>query len=510
MSVNTTNNRTIAKNTVALYIKLIVSIIINFVSARLILDALGANDYGLYNVVGGVVAMLNVLGVAMIATSYRYMAVEIGKGESGNPNKIYNTVFLVHILLAIAVMFIGETLGVFYINNYLNVELGKIDDALFVLHFSLITCAINVVTVPINGLIIAREKFIYTSVIEIIYYSAKMLCVVFLLYVSDDKLRMYAVMMAVCQLILPIAYQIYCNRTDQDVIKWHFNKVWYDYKEVLIFAFWIFIGAFSSIVKMQGAALIINIFFGTLLNAAFGLASQINGATTQFTTTLRQAVIPQIMKGYASGNEERSLELVYRISRYSYLLMLIPSLPIIICINGVLKIWLGNPPEYTSIFIVLMLINGIVANLCAGFDATIQASGKIRKNQIGFSLINLSLLPIIYLLYQFGFPPYVNTIAMIFLSLVIIVFQCYIMKDLSAFKVSIYIKRTIIPSIATTIVVVLPLLFIISWANASIMNTLISAVLCVTWTTTIVFILGLDKSEKNMLKNIVLSKIGRK
>lgn len=507
MSDLISSNKRIAKNTIALYIRLIVTIIVNFVAARLVLDALGASDFGLYNVVGGVVAMLNVLGISMVSTSYRYIAVEIGKGNEGDPNKVYNTVLVVHIILAVFVLIIGETLGVYYVNNYLNVALDKIADSLFVLHFSLITCAISIITVPVNGLLIAREKFIFTSIVDAFYYVIKLGCVIGLLYIDSEKLRYYAIMMAVCQLIVPLVFQLYCRKHDAKVVKWNFNRNWSDYKDVLSFAFWILIGALSSIAKNQGAALVINFFFGTVINASFAIAGQINSATSQFTSTLRQAVVPQIMKGHTSGEESRSIDLVYRVSRYSYMLMLIPAVAIIICVDGILKLWLGNVLEYTDSFVVLMLINGMIVNLCAGFDALIQASGKIRNNQIGFSLINLSLIPIIFVLYKLGFPPYVNVVTMIVLSFGILFFQCGIMKSLSSFNIPRYIKVTIIPSIITTATAFAPLFFIKSWCNRDIPNTIIGLIICVLWSAFTVYMLGIDRSERTIIKNFLRNKV---
>lgn len=509
--MNTVNqsdaNKRIAKNTAILYFKLIISIIINFVSARLVLDALGASNYGLYNVVGGIVALFNILGTSMSVTSYRYMVVEIGKGDGGAPNRIYNTIFVVHITLALLLLIVGETLGVYYINNYLNVPQDRITDALFVLHFSLITTGISILSIPANGLIVARERFLFTSILTIITDLLKLGVVVLIMLLSGNKLRMYVVLLAIVYSITPITYQVYCRFFDKEIIHWKLNKKWSDYKELFSFAWWIFVGAFSSIAKTQGAAMIINIFFGTILNAAFGLANQIYNATSQFTTTLRQAAIPQIMKGQASNDEERSLSLVYKISKYSYLFMMIPAIPLIICIRGTLKIWLGAPPEYTDIFIVLMLINGMVANLNAGFDALIQASGSIRKNQIGYCLINLSLLPIIYVLYKLGLPPYINVITMIFISGVFLIFQCWIMKLISAFSIPIYVKVTILPSLFTTVLAVTPLLLIYNWANLCITNTIISAIVCFVWTILSIYLVGFTKTEKLLLADILKRKI---
>ena len=495
------DNKRIAVNTVFLYAKFIITTVVSLVMSRVVLQALGASDYGLYNVVGGIVAMLNTLGTSMVATSYRYMAVEIGKGEDGNPNRIYNTVVVVHFALALFLLVIGETLGVFYVKNYLNVVPVKIPDALFVLHLSLLTTAFSVVTIPMNGLIIAREKFLFTSVVESFSAIAKLVFAFILVHYAGNRLRCYAVMLALIQLAVPLAYQIYCRITDPDVVKWKLNKTKGEYKELLGFAWWILLGAMAVIGRIQGAGMIINYFFGTILNAAFGLASQVNNAVSSFTSTLRQSAVPQIMKSQGQGNEDRALTLVYAISRYSYLLMMLMAIPILLSIDSILKFWLGNPPAYTSVFVIFMLINGMISNLGAGFDASIQSTGKIRKNQIGYSLINLALLPIVFVLYKLGFPPYVNVICMALLSIVTLVFQIGIMKDLTKFSVKTYIRTTIEPSFLSTILTLLPLLLIKLILPDSTLMTILYITISFGWSVLSIYFAGLDVNEKGIISN---------
>ena len=505
------DNKRIAVNTVFLYGKFIITTIVSLVMSRVVLQALGASDYGLYNVVGGIVAMLNTLGTSMVATSYRYMAVEIGKGEGGNPNKVYNTVVVVHFALALFLLVLGETLGVFYVTNYLNVDPIKIPDALFVLHLSLLTTAFSVITIPMNGLIIAREKFLFTSVVESLSAIAKLVLACFLIGYSGNRLRYYAVVIAIVQFAIPLSYQIYCRLRDSEVIKWNINKNKQDYKELFGFAWWTLFGALAVIGKLQGAAMIINWFFGTVINAAYGLASQVNHAVSAFTSTLKQSAVPQIMKNVGNGNEERALNLVYAISRYSYLCMMIFSIPLLFSIEGVLKIWLGTPPEFTKLFIVFMLINGMIANLGAGFDASIQATGKIRNFEIGYSIINLSLLPLIYILYLFGLPPYVNVISMIFLTAATVCFQMYTMVKLTHFNIKEYISSTIIPIIKTTIVSVLPLLLVsLKWEYCNtIVMTLFFLVISVIWTIISIVLMGLSRAEKHILFGFLKQKLRR-
>ncbi len=500
-------NKRIAKNTLFLYTKFIITTIISFVISRLVLKALGPSDYGLYNVVGGIVAMLNTLGTSMVATSYRYMAVEIGKGDKGDPNKVYNTVVIVHIAFALLLILLGETLGVFYINNYLNIAPSKIPDALFILHLSLLTTAFAVVSIPMNGLIIAREKFMFTSIVETFSAILKIALIFLMIYYDGNRLRFYAIILATIQFLTPLTFQIYCRIKEKEIVKWKVNKNAKDYKELFNFALWIFFGAMAVIGKVQGAAMIINLFFGTILNAAFGLATQINHAVSSFTATLRQAAVPQIMKSQGSGDENRSLTLVYSISKYSYLCMNIIAIPVLINIDYILGLWLDEVPEYTSIFVCFMLINGMVSNLGAGFDAVIQATGKIRKNQIGYSLINLSLLPIIYIMYRLGMPPYINVVCMVVLTVVVLVFQIYIMKELTSFNIKTYISKTIKPALFSTALAVMPLLIVNHFINYSSILNIIAIFVGVVWTVFSIYVCGITNEEKNLIISFIKRKL---
>ena len=492
------SNKRIVINTIILYAKLIITIVISFVTSRLVLQALGADDYGLYNVVGGVVSMLNILGTSMVATSYRYMAVEIGKEDQGNPNKVFNTIFLIHLILAFLLLLFGETLGVFYIENYLNVSSNKIPDALFVFRLSLLTTAFAVIAIPSNGLIISKEKFLFISIVETINALLKMGLIVALMYINGNKLRYYAVFLAICQLFLPVSYQIYCYIKDREVVRWAFNRNWKDYKEILSFTGWIVLGASAVICQSQGSAVVINHFFGTILNAAFGLAVQVHVAVGQFTGTLRQAFFPQIMKNQ-EYHEDRSLSLVYCISRYSYLMMTILVFPLMFNMRELLRFWLGTPPEYTQVFINFLLINGLVENLRCGFDASIQATGKIRSNQIGYFVINLSLLPLMCFAYRLGCPPYFNVLIMILLTAITVIFQCAIMKKITSFVISEYIKLTILPVILTTITIVVPLLLVDNMIN----NFIVKLGIGIIWSIMSIFFCGMTRIEKKKVKEII-------
>ncbi len=504
------DNKRILYNTGVIYIKLILGAFLGLFTSRIVLQALGANDYGLYSVVGGIVSFLNIIGATMVSVTNRYIAVEIGKGEAGNPNRIFNTVLAIHIFLAICLLLIGGIIGTYYVNNYLNVQPGKISDALFVLYISLLTTAVSIVSVPYNGLIIAREKFAFATIIELTSILIKFGLVFLLLYSDGNRLRQFAIIMALVTVFCRIAYQAYCHINEREIIKWNFNKRKEEYKSVFSFTGWSLFGAVAYIGKEQGAAIIINYFFGTMLNAAFGLASQINRHAMMFTKGLSQAAVPQIMKSYGSGNTNRSLNLVYAISRISTMIMLIFAVPLTFCMDSILVLWLGNVPEYTTIFSIFMLINTVVAMLGAGFDACIQSTGNIKKNEIYISIIYLSLLPIIFILYKVGLPPYMNVIVLPLLTMAIKIMQLFLMRDLASFSIPTYFKKTFMPSLKVIVLSTIPLVFLRIVFNHSLWQTLIFFIICGVWTVLCVSIWGVKKDEREKLISFALNKIRKK
>ena len=504
------DNKKIAFNTLILYAKLVITIVISFMVSRYVLKALGAADFGLYNVVGGIVAMMNLLATSMVATSYRFVAVELGKGENGNVNKVYNTILAIHVTLAGLLVLIGETAGIYYIHNYLNVAVEKIPDAVFVLRLSVWATVFTVVSIPADGLIIAREKFVYTAILKIATSLLSLLLVIYLNYYGGNRLRVYALVLALIHLITPIGYQIYCWLKMPECVRLHFNRNKKDYEEVLSFTGWIFVGTVASVGRIQGAAMIINVFFGTILNAAFGFASQVNHATGMFTSTLRQAAIPQIMKSQSAGNQDRSISLVYAISRFSFLLMLLPAMPLLFCMQDILKLWLKNPPEWTNVFASLLLINGMISNLGGGFDASIQATGKIRKNQIGYSIINLMILPIMYVLYKFGAPPYINVVVMIGSTVVTLVFQIYIMKSLTNFDLKIYAAKTLWPALKVVVLVLIPTIAFRQVYDSSFVEMFVFSGIVFVITLLAVFFAGLSASERTAVLDMLKRKLQKK
>ena len=491
-------NKRIALNTGVLYIKLVLSIIIGLYTSRVVLLALGASDYGLYTVVGGIVSMMNFLGVTMMSVTYRYIVVEFGKGANGNPQKIFNTSLVIHLALVALLLIIGETFGIYYITHIANIAPDKVSDAVFVLHLSLIATSFAIVSVPFNGLIVAREKFVFTAVVEIGRTLLKLVMVIALAHYYGNRLRMFAIIMTIYNIILPICLYVYCLIKDREVIKWKFNKKASEYSGIIGYAFWIMIGAVASMGQNQGANIIINLFFNTAVNAAFGIGFQINNYVMMFVQSLNQAAVPQIMKSQSGNHSNRSLALIYGITKVAFFIMLLPTIPLIINMDFVLTIWLKNVPPYTDIFATLLLVGGLIRCLGAGFDSSIQTTGKIRPNQIVYSIAYLMVLPIAYTLYMLEFPAYSIIICTIAAAICVLVFQIIYLSKITEFSIEHYMKQTVARCLYAT-ALISPLLLFKLVVDESLAWFMISCSVSLAWIILIIFTIGCTRAERDMI-----------
>lgn len=504
------DNKRIVVNTGIIYGKLVITTVIGLLASRYILLSLGSSDFGLYSVVGGIVTFLNVIGVTMVSTSYRFLAVGLGSGDSIRLGQIYNSLSLVHWLLALFLIVIGEVIGLFYINNYLVVAADKLVDARFVFHVSLLTAAFSVINVPASGLTIAKEKFLFTSAVEVIVAVAKLVLVIYMMTYDGNRLRLYAFIMLGMQVLTTLLYQSYCYIHDREIIKFKINRRKEDYKEIATFTGWSLLGASAYIGNTQGAAIIINRFFGTVLNAAYGIASQVNSYANTFIKGITQAAVPQIMKSYGAGNHERSLRLVYIICRISSLALLLLLVPMLSFTHEILVVWLKEPPEYAVEFVVFLLITLFVSVLGSGFDSCIQSTGKIRNNEVVYALICLIQLPIMYVAYKLGAEPYFNAILLCGATLIQKTYQIHLLGKIASFDVYAYLKEGVIPVLITFAVTLPPILLVKHTFTFSTIGLIIFIILYEVWIVVAIYLFGLKQGEKMQIINFVKSKVLKK
>ena len=399
-------NKKLAVNSAILFVRLLVVSFIGLVCARLVLQALGASDYGLYNVVGGFVVLLNVVNTAMITTTYRYIAYELGKGEQGDSNHIFNCSLAIHVAFGVLILVFGLSVGEWYVSNYLNVPPDSVNDAHFVLRVSVLTAAISTFLVPFQGLLVAYEKFYVSAVIDIITNLFKLAAILMLVHMSGDRLRIYSLIMMAYVFISASLFLFYSYRHYPATCRLRLVRDWPLYCEMFSFTGWLLIGAVSSVGKTQGSAMIINYFFGTVVNAAFAISNQVENFILMFSRMLSQAAVPQITKSFSGGDRQRSVKLASYISKYTYILMSLVAFPVIMDMQFLLEVWLKEVPEGTATFCRLMVLGGLIGCMGEGIPALTQASGKIKYFQIILSGISLMGLPIAIVSYNFGAPAY--------------------------------------------------------------------------------------------------------
>ena len=440
------NNKRIAKNTLLLYFRMLLTIVVGLYTSRVVLNTLGVSDYGVYNVVGGIVAMLSFLNSALSAASQRFLAFELGRGDLSRLRKIFCTSVTIHVALAVIIFIIAETIGLWFVNAYLNIDADRMVAANWVYQFSIFTFMLTVVSVPYNACIIAHEHmnaFAYVSILEV---TLKLLIVYLLLVINCDKLITYGILVFGVALIVRLTYGIYC--------KHHFRECSYRFaferhlaKEMFAFAGWSVIGNIGFTFKDQWANIILNLFFGTTVNAARGIAMQVNGILLNFSNNFMIALAPQITKQYASGNKTQCIQLVYAGSRYSFYLLTLVAIPVIINTDYILNLWLGIVPEFTAEFMQLSLIASLINSMAIPLVIAIQATGQIKVFQIIICMIMLCELPLAYLILYFGGSPYMAMCPTVFVTFVGLFARFLILKrlvpryDLKYFTFAIVVKN---------------------------------------------------------------------
>ena len=496
------SNKTIAINTILVLLRLIVVGVLELWLVQLSLKALGVDSFGIYNVVGGVVLLFNLINTAMSTTSYRYIAVEIGK--KGNPNKMFCISMMIYAALCVGFLLLAETIGLFYINNYLVVAESMRPDAVFVFQLSILTAIISMLMIPYQGVLLAVENFKAKIVAEVAGAITKVLGVIWMINGDIDSLRIYSIIMLVAVVVRAIVNYLYCVNKYHDIIKIKIYRDWKLCKEMLFFNNWILLGTGVSAYKSNGIAIVINYFFGTTLNAAFAVANRIQTSIGMFAGNLNTAAIPQIMKNFGGGNLERTGNLVNYISKYSFFLMFAISLPLYCQLPYILELWLDVIPPYTLEFSQIVIVLCLFEGLGKGIPALVQATGKIKWFQICSSTIHLMGLPISFVLYMYGAPPSTILIILCCTTLFsalsdLILLRLVVKFDIRRFVMTSYVRALlvlvgIIPFIyVSNIVAEKNFFFLIA---ISIISELY---LCVT-----IYFLGLETRERKLLWDYAL------
>src|SRR5690554_4827200 len=342
------NSKSIAKNTMFLYVRMILTMGISLYTSRVVLNVLGIEDYGIYSIVGGIVALFSFFNSAMSSATQRFLSYDIGNGDKKKLSQTFNSTVNIHIIIALIIIICAETIGLWFINHKLNIPEDRIEALNWIYQFSLFTFIVTVLQVPFNALLIAREHmkvYAYFSIVEVLL---KLIIVYLLFILPFEKLKTYAVLVFCVALIVAILYRVYCRfNFIESKYYFYYNKS--TYSDLLSFSGWSLFGNIAALARGQGSNIILNIFFGTTVNAAYGITSQVRGAVSVFVSNFQLAVNPRIVKSYAQDKLDECHKLIFQSSKISFFLLFIIVIPIIYNVTFILEIWLKNVPKYTDV-----------------------------------------------------------------------------------------------------------------------------------------------------------------
>lgn len=502
----TSHNR-VVKNTLYLYFRTAIVMLVSLYTSRVILSTLGIEDYGIYNLVAGITAMLSFLNGTLSDATQRFITVGIGKGDNKTVSKIFSLCLILHFVLAILIVLIIEPIGLWLIINKLNIPETRIDASIWIFQFMVVQMIIMFVSVPYNALIIAYERMSAFAMISIVEVVLKLVFVYLLILVQEsDRLVFFGFLMLVMQLLLRSMYTIYCRRNFSQ-IKYSFNSDKNLLKEISGFASWTIIGNLSYVCYTQGLNLLLGVFFSPVVNAARGIAVQIQHTVNTFVKNFQTAINPQIIKSYATTNYEKTISLVFRSSRFSFFLIMIPIIPLLFETEYVLKLWLVDVPANTLEFVQWTLLVAWVNCLGNPLSIANKATGNIRTFELCAASTKLSILPIAYLCLFWGYSPTSVFIVQFCVEVFAKFVNVWITHKQIHYSIKSYLMQVILPIARVALVALLLPLLISIFMEDGLYRLIVLSILSVIWSIIIVLFLGMNKQEREYVFILVKKKI---
>lgn len=509
MSLQSNNNKRIAKNTLLLYVRMLFTMAVSLFTSRVILNTLGVEDYGINNVVGGIVTMFSVLSGSLSSSISRFITFELGKGNIERLKTIFSTGVNIQLGMSVLIIIIAEAVGIWFLNTKMNIPTDRMVAANWVFQCAILTFVLNLLSVPYNAAIIAHEKmsaFAYISVVEV---SLKLIIVYMLMISPFDRLETYAVLLLLVGAVIRFIYGYYCKR--------HFEECTYHFvfdkpvlKEMTGFAGWNFLGNGAYMLNTQGVNILMNLYFGVAVNAARGIATQVDAALKQFVNNFTTAVNPQITKSYAQGDLDYMHKLVCRSAKFSAFLMMFFAVPIILETNTILTIWLKTVPDYAVIFLQWIIISSFMDTVLANSLVTSMfATGKIKRYQIIVTTVGCLVFPLSWIAFKLGFEPQVGYILYFIIYTILLFVRLYLLKDMVKLPVMMYI-REVLYKLAPVIVVgfAIPGILILTM-DAGWLRLILVCLLSVLVTAASEYFIGLSNKEKDFVAEKIKLVIGK-
>lgn len=499
------NTKRIAKNTLMLYVRMLFSMLVSLYTSRVVLNTLGVEDYGIYNVVGGFVAMFSLVSSSLSASVSRFLTFELGRGDMERLKETFSTSLMIHLVLAGIVFILAESVGVWFLNTQMTIPPERLYAANWVFQASILSFMFALFSVPYNASIASHERMSAFAYIGILDVVLRLLIVLFIAHVPFrfDRLIVYSLLLVAVGMSLQCIYLWYCRKNFEECrFKLHFNKGYW--KEMGAFAGWNFIGSSSALLKNQGVNLLLNIFIGPIVNAACGIAAQVNGAIYAFANNFMTAVNPQLTKSYASGDKEYMFSLSERGTRFSFYIILFFALPIMLEADFVLSLWLKQYPEHTVNFVRLVLLLTLCEVLSSTLITIQLATGKIRNYQIAVGGMQMMNFPLSYLCLQFGMPPEATYCVAIFISLTCLILRLYFLRGMVGLSITRYLHNVCLNVMLVAVAaVIIPALvhynMLYGWGRF--VSVVIISIVCVSMSA---YFGGCSTSERHFIYNKAL------
>lgn len=505
METKINDTKRIAKNTIVLYGCTILSMLVTLYSSRLVLQTLVVDDFGLYNVVCGVAALLSFMKTSLTSSTQRFLSFELGKGDDNQLKRVFSMSLTTHIVICLILVLLAETVGLWFLNTHIQMSPGREVAANWIYQFSIISLCFSTCSVPYSADIISHERMTFYAVVHVIASVLKLIAALVILLDGFDKLIVYGLLMAVVEILSFIMYLIYCRiRYIETVYKLFFDRKLF--AQIFSFSGWTIMGQIAVVAANNGTTILVNIYHSVAANAAMGIAQQVNNAITSITSNFQTAFQPQITKSYSVNDAKYLNSIVCQASKISYFMLFVVSVPVIMNIDWLLEVWLGKVPEYANTFSILFLVASWMNAVSAPLWIAVYSTGKIRAYQIMVSLVFFSDILIVWALFHyFDVPPTASMVVKAVINFIVIFVRLwYTGKLVECFSTPDYLKTVIVPCISCSAIVMVPM-FLCNTYITNLYSLLGISVIVTLFACVVVYYCGFVKEERQNINKFILS-----
>lgn len=506
------SNKRIVKNTLFMYLRMLLTMVVSLYTSRVVLRTLGVDDYGIYNIVGGVVVLFTFINSAMASGTQRHLSYELGKKDEGNITEVFSACLKIHFLLAAVIFILAETIGLWFLNTQMNFPASRMEAVNWVYQFSILGCVASIVRVPYNAAIVAYERMSFYAYMGIIEAVLKLVVVYLLLLFAMDKLILYSILMFAVILLITLWFILFCHKNFERIriVKVPDRQL---YRKLVSFSGWALFGSVANVGLQQGINIIINIFYGVALNAAVGVANQVNSAISNFVHGFQQALNPQLVKSQAGEDKARQFQLICESSKLSFFIMFVMAFPLMVNLEYVLTLWLGEYPAHTVGICNMIIIGALIECLSGPLWVTIFATGNIKTYQIVISSILLLNIPVSYIGGRFGMSSEAMFAARNVIYVMAFLTRLVFLKRMIDMDVRGFFRRALAPILKVLCLTVLPIVLLVNKLTApsdDFVTFIWQTLLICAYELPVIYLIGLLPNERLYIKNLFLKKIATK